>query len=275
MLSLIINGDDFGLSKTVNQTVVNCFNNGILRSASLMVTGEEFDEAVALAKANPKLEVGLHLVFLMGKSALPYSKIPLIVDENGLFPNNPVSAGIKWFFNQEAKKQIRMEIEAQLELYLSTGLKLTHINGHLHFHTHPVIFDILAEMAAKHGNIPIRIPREPLSPNLLCNTNNFSNKLLHFTIFHHLSSRCEKVLKNYNIPHCDGVIGFLETENLTEQYIIDIIQKLPKEVYEFYAHPGSSKNDETKILCSEKIKSALKRFQVKLTSWQELSSNKL
>ena len=48
MLSLIINGDDFGLSKTVNQTVVNCFNNGILRSASLMVTGEEFDEAVAI-----------------------------------------------------------------------------------------------------------------------------------------------------------------------------------------------------------------------------------
>lgn len=270
MLSLIINGDDFGLSKAVNQTVINCFNTGILRSASLMVTGEEFDEAVTLAKANPKLEVGLHLVFLSGRSALPHFKIPLLVDKNGFFPDNPVSAGIKWFFNPEAKKEIRMEIEAQLELYLATGLRLTHINGHLHFHIHPVIFDILAETAAKHGNIPIRIPREPLLPNLLCSKKNIPNKLTRSAIFHNLSSRCEKILGNYNIQHCDGVVGFLETGKLTERYIIEIIQKLPQGCYELYTHPGSGNNDESIILCSEKIKSALNRFQVKLTSWQEL-----
>lgn len=271
MISLIVNADDFGLSKTINQDIIASFNNGILRSASIMVTGEAFEEAVSLAKSNPKLEVGLHLVFLMEKSVLPQYKIPLLVDKNGVFPSNPVSAGTKWFFNAKAKKQIQMEIESQIKLFLSTGLKLTHINGHLHFHTHPVIFDILAETISQYGNIPIRIPRENLFYNLSCNTNNLCIKFLHAAIFHQLSGRCEKVLKKYNISYCNGVIGFLETGNLQEQYIIDIIQKLPEGVYELYTHPDSSKNNETQILCSEKIKSALKNLNVNLTTWKELS----
>lgn len=70
-IKLIINADDFGVSSTVNQAVVTAHDEGILTSCSLMVGGDACDEAVALAKARPRLSVGLHLTLVCGKSVLP------------------------------------------------------------------------------------------------------------------------------------------------------------------------------------------------------------
>ena len=57
---LIVNADDFGLSPSVNEAVVRAHRDGILTSASLMVNAPGFAEAVELARANPRLGVGLH-----------------------------------------------------------------------------------------------------------------------------------------------------------------------------------------------------------------------
>src|ERR1039458_5935078 len=56
---LIVNADDFGLSTSVNTAVIRAHCDGILTTASLMVNEPGLDEAVALAKQNPKLGVGL------------------------------------------------------------------------------------------------------------------------------------------------------------------------------------------------------------------------
>ncbi len=63
---VVINGDDFGLSSAVNHAIIEAHDRGILTSASLMVTGEAFNEAVALAKTRPTLGIGLHLVLTCG-----------------------------------------------------------------------------------------------------------------------------------------------------------------------------------------------------------------
>src|ERR1039457_3897085 len=57
---LIVNADDFGLAHSVNEAVIRAHREGILTSASLMVNEPGFDEAVKLAKENPKLGVALH-----------------------------------------------------------------------------------------------------------------------------------------------------------------------------------------------------------------------
>ena len=43
---VIITGDDFGRTTRINQAIAHAHANGILGSASLMVTGEAVDEAV-------------------------------------------------------------------------------------------------------------------------------------------------------------------------------------------------------------------------------------
>lgn len=57
---LIVNADDFGASPGVNRAILECHRDGILTSASLMVTGAAVDEAVAISREHPDLAVGLH-----------------------------------------------------------------------------------------------------------------------------------------------------------------------------------------------------------------------
>jgi len=61
MKKLVVNADDFGRSTPINQGIIQAHQKGIVTSASLMTDREGFDEAVQLAKANPRLGIGLHL----------------------------------------------------------------------------------------------------------------------------------------------------------------------------------------------------------------------
>src|SRR5688572_11349613 len=73
---LIVNADDFGRSPSINDAVIRAHREGILTTASLMVNEPACDQAVTLAKENPRLGVGLHLSLLFGRSALPHNEIP-------------------------------------------------------------------------------------------------------------------------------------------------------------------------------------------------------
>src|SRR5262245_26070734 len=72
-IRLIVNADDFGASEEVNEAVIRAFQEGVLTSCSLMVTGGASNHAVRLAKENPRLAVGIHLVTVMGRAVLPQS----------------------------------------------------------------------------------------------------------------------------------------------------------------------------------------------------------
>ena len=106
-VKVIINGDDFGKSPEVNEAVIRAFKAGTLTSCSLMVTGEAFDDAVRLARANEGLAVGLHLVTVQGRAVLPPSEIPLLVDRAGHFPDSPTLAGLKYYFSRSAREAAR------------------------------------------------------------------------------------------------------------------------------------------------------------------------
>ena len=94
---LIVNADDFGLDAACNHAIIRAHREGILTSASLMTNEGGFDEAVELARQNPRLGVGLHLTFLCGHSALPHEKIPGLVNERREFDFNPARVGFKYF----------------------------------------------------------------------------------------------------------------------------------------------------------------------------------
>ncbi|HEY4745903.1 MAG TPA: ChbG/HpnK family deacetylase, partial [Desulfuromonadaceae bacterium] len=106
MKQLIITSDDFGLSPGVNAAVERAWRNGILTCASIMPGGAAFDEAVEIARRNPGLQVGLHLTLVQGRSVLPPAEIPGLVDGNGNFTDNPVAAGMRYFFDKGLYKQL-------------------------------------------------------------------------------------------------------------------------------------------------------------------------
>jgi predicted glycoside hydrolase/deacetylase ChbG (UPF0249 family) len=62
MRLLIVNGDDFGMARGVNEGIIKAHATGILTSTSLMVLAPAAAEGAALADAHPTLSVGLHFV---------------------------------------------------------------------------------------------------------------------------------------------------------------------------------------------------------------------
>ena len=65
---LILNADDFGMTKELNKAVLDGFNNGFLSSASLCANGNAFSAAVNdILPDCQGLGIGVHLNVIEGK----------------------------------------------------------------------------------------------------------------------------------------------------------------------------------------------------------------
>ena len=128
----------------------------MLTAASLMVAGDAAADAVGRARTMPDLGVGLHLVLVEGRPALPPELVPDLVDSHGRFREDMVRSAIAMAFIPRVRRQLFAEVEAQFAAFAATGLQLDHLNAHKHFHLHPVIASALLAAGAKHGMIAAR-----------------------------------------------------------------------------------------------------------------------
>jgi hopanoid biosynthesis associated protein HpnK len=283
---LIINADDFGMSEAVNEAVIRAYKEGVLTSTSLMVTGAAFDQAVKLAKENPGLAVGIHLVTVVGKSVLPPKEIPVLVDREGNFSNNPTAAGLKYFFSTRARRELIKEIAAQFEKFKATGLPLSHIDGHLHLHVHPVIFKAALEMGAKYGARRMRVPAEERRLALAFDRSNRLQKTIHALLFGGLARYMKKKLKKRGFTFPERVYGNLQSGRINEQYCLYALDNLTAETSELYLHPAVYPDDrllngderqcsiEFEALTSNRIKERVRQLGIKLTNYSEMEATR-
>jgi chitin disaccharide deacetylase len=277
--AVIINGDDFGRSPEINAAIIRAHRDGVLTSASLMVAEPASDEAIELAKDNPSLDVGLHLVVCTGRSVLPPSKIAPLVDSRGHFTNNSVAGGLKYFLNRRLREKLAAEIRAQVENHLKRVGYLNHIDGHLNFHVHPVIADLTLEVAAEYRVPCIRLPREPALTTISVARDHLPRKLIDSAIFRSLSRRTRKRAHSRGIRSTDWLFGLHQTGFVTEDYVLAIIDRLRPGVTEIYFHPAmdvggvppsAASQRETEILVSPRVREALASRGVELTNYAAL-----
>jgi len=268
---LIVNADDFGLSRSVNEAVVRAHREGILTSASLMVNEAGCDEAVKLAKENPQLGVGLHLTLLMGHSALPPEKIPGLVNRHGEFSGSPVATGFRYFFQRNLREQLRAEIHAQFKRFDATGLPLDHVNGHLHLHLHPTVFRILMEDAATLRIRHLRLTRDCFSRSRRITRGHWFYRVSHAAIYEWLSRRARNPLHQRGVKHAQITFGLLQNAQVNEEYILKLLPELPPGDSELYSHPSLDESKpEFDALVSPRVKELVKKLGVKLIRYQEL-----
>ncbi|MDR4946462.1 chitin disaccharide deacetylase [Neobacillus cucumis] len=149
MIKLIINSDDFGYSRAINFGIIDAHKHGILNSATLMTNMPGAEHAFELAKENPKLQVGIHLVLTCGRPLL--SDVPSLVDNEGNFRKlNDLRENRD--FNLE---EVEREWTAQIEKFLSNGVKLTHFDSHHHVHTIPELLPVVQRLSQKY-DLPVR-----------------------------------------------------------------------------------------------------------------------
>jgi hopanoid biosynthesis associated protein HpnK len=270
-IRLIVNGDDFGQSRSVNLAIMRAHQEGILTSASLMVNEHYAQEAVDLAQQCPNLAVGLHLTLVRGRSTLKPSEILGVVDNRFQFESSTLLAGLSYYFRHQNRMYLRHEIDAQVRRFRVFGLPMDHLNGHLNFHLHPTIFS-LVKRHARTWNIPaIRLTRDPLLPNLRIASGHYFSRITRACMFSLLNRSTQASLDRRGIRYTDAVFGLLQTGRITEDYLLRLIDNLYPGTFEIYTHPDGEHNiHETRALCSPKVRQRIEERGIELTCYSQL-----
>ena len=281
---LVVGGDDFGAAPEVNAGVLRAHREGILTSTSLMVTGEAAADAARLARANPTLAVGLHLVLAQGHPATAPAEIPHVV-RGEVFGDQPIWTGLRYAFEYvfRARGELRREIEAQLEAFADTGLSLAHVDGHLNMHLHPMVLPILLDLAPRFGIRAMRLSREDLGAALRHDRRHAPRKIFEGVVFHALASWAAPRLRAAGIATADRVYGMHQTGHVDESYVLAVVAALPPGTSELYCHPAESQPaplarhqpgydhaGEVAALTSPRVRAALRAADVELISYRTL-----
>jgi len=268
---LIVNADDFGRSSSINRAVVRAHQEGILTSASLMTNEPGCAEAVALARENPSLGVGLHLTLVCGRSACAPDRIPDLVDPDARFDDNPVRTGLRYFWRRGLRAQLEREIAAQFGRFRETGLKLDHVNGHLHFHLHPVVFGILRQHATEWGITHLRLTRDRFWLNLDLASGHLAHRLAHALLFRCLAAWARPEFARLCFRHPKTVFGLLQSARVDEEFLRRLIPRLPAGDSELYSHPSLDEfKNELDALISPGVKALVGRHAIRLIRYQDL-----
>jgi hopanoid biosynthesis associated protein HpnK len=273
---LIVNADDFGLTPGVNRGVVRAFQDGIVTSASLLVTGTAFDEAVELARQYSQLDVGLHLTLVEERAVLEADVLPTLVDKAGRFPRTSaefirraILGGINWL-------EVEREIAAQIALFQETGLRLSHLDSHQHLHVFPPVFQIVRRLARWMGNVWIRNPIGPWRKSPDISLGRWAKRLgLNLTCL------AARGLHGGQPQMPDALYGFEVSGCLTRRTLEQMLQKIPDGLYELVCHPGEDDADtrtqyshwgyrwaeELETLTAPETQVALKKHGITLTSF--------
>jgi hopanoid biosynthesis associated protein HpnK len=268
---LIVNADDFDRSESINLAVIRAHREGILTTASLMVNEPAADEAIRLARENPKLGVGLHLTLVCGATALPPEQIPCLAGASGRFAENAVAAGWRYFFSARCKAELRSEIEAQVAKFHAAGLHMDHVNGHLHLHLHPVVFGILMDIAERWGIRAMRLTRDRFFLNTRLASGQWAYRASHAVIFGLLSARARRPLARHNIRHTAAVFGLLQNARVDAAYVEQLLPRLPAGDSELYSHPSLDQSkSELDALINPAIRCLPQQLGIRLIRYQDL-----
>lgn len=270
MKGLIITGDDFGLSQSVNEAIEEAHRRGLLTGASLMVGAEATTDAVERARRLPSLKIGLHLVLVDGSSILPSRVIPDLVNQRGGFSSHLVRAGFNFFLRPQVRRQLEAEIQAQFDAFRKTGLPLDHVNTHHHMHLHPTVSALILKVGRDYGLEAMRLPYEPPLPSWRASRNGFLRRAGSCLLLSPWVFLLRKRLMRAGVHSNDFVFGMNDSGHLHLDLMLRFFKFLPPGVGEIYFHPGDNA-DELEALTDPALREALLVSQIRTISFSDLA----
>ena len=261
-IRLIVNADDFGFTRDVNEGIIEAYRNGILTATTLMANGAAFEHAVELAHETPSLDVGCHLVLVQGRSVLdPSRDLPATVTDL-------IRALLRGKFS------IYDEIAAQIQKVARAGIRPTHIDTHKHTHLFPPVLDAVARVAHE-----FRIPwvRRPFDFGI-DRTARITKSAVAIGM---RATRPGFARALRSLKTTDHFTGFQITGTLNARNLIDTLERLPEGLTEFMCHPGKlgpelraattrlkeSREIELAALVSREARDVIERRGIKLVSY--------
>lgn len=277
MACLIVNADDFGLTPGVNRAICELNRAGLVTSATLMARGAAADEAIELARSQPSLAVGCHVVLADGEPMLPPEQIPSLVDPHTgrFYPT--VSAFLKRLLTGRIDPaEIEAETGAQIAYLQGRGVRLTHVDSHKHLHMFRAALHPVLRAARRAGVAKVRNPFEPLW-SLGATPGAPALRRAQVRVLRRLEPAFQRVVRGAGFATTDGALGVLATGTLDTGAISALTGNLPSGCWELVTHPGYNDADlakaHTRLLVSREIEReallSLTKEGVRLVSFAE------
>jgi len=258
MKRLVVNGDDFGLTESTNQGILEAHRRGILTSTTLLANGAAFDSAVALALRSPKLGVGVHLNLTDGPPISDPLVIPGLVGSEGRFFGGPAELAQRILMRRARLAEVERELAAQIEKVRRAGIRVTHLDGHRHVHMLLGVFPVVVRLARRYRISGVRVAIEQATPlgRLLRHNpgaaGSILKQLLHARGLALLAPGARQRLRQSGLTSPRYFFGITQTGFLDETELEAILWNLPDGASELMCHPGYAdaalRNTGTRLL---------------------------
>jgi hopanoid biosynthesis associated protein HpnK len=285
---LIVNADDFGLTRGVNRAIVESHRDGIVTSSTLMANGQAFEDAIAHAKSASRLSVGCHVVLVDGSPVLGGQQASTLFDQkadDGRFYDGLGAFAMRAVSGRVDADEIEAEVTAQIRKLQSAGVSVSHLDTHKHTHILPQVLRALLRAARTCGVPAVRNPFGPVRLSILAKYPSLWKRYSQVTVLNRLGGRFRDSVTNAGMLTTDGTVGVVATGVMDSYLFRSIVDSLPEGTWELVCHPGyndaelgsirtrlrESRAVELRLLTSPKALELLVRSGVQLISYRDLA----
>jgi chitin disaccharide deacetylase len=165
---VVLHADDFGMSRSVTDGILQGFSAGLLTSASLLANAPDASRAVQVWKdleqdraaeslaslptrkhlcdPDRSFDLGVHLNLTQGRP-LTADRYPAeLLDRKGRFPGIFQLFWRLWLYGGKFREAIEDELSQQIQFLLDRGIRPTHLNGHQYVEMVPAVTEVVVSL---------------------------------------------------------------------------------------------------------------------------------
>jgi hypothetical protein len=157
--AVILHVDDLAMCHGANRAFLDLARAGFVTCGSLMVPCPWFSEIAEAACGNPALDLGVHLTLTSEwrhyrwRPLSTVSRASGLIDDDGYFWRD--IASLRAHLVPEAAE---VELRAQIELAVASGIAPTHIDAHMAAAMLPELLDLHIRLGLEYAVVPV-LPR--------------------------------------------------------------------------------------------------------------------
>jgi predicted glycoside hydrolase/deacetylase ChbG (UPF0249 family) len=286
--NLIVNADDLGWSEGVNRGIAEAHRRGLVTSTSLLANGWAFDSALAVARSNPELGVGVHLNLSNGAPVANPEQVPSLLSSSREFDGGPETLILRIASRNLELNEVEREWDAQIRRIRDAGITPTHLDGHKHVQMLPGLFQIALRLAKKHNIRAIRISHETSKLRVLLasggeqKTSVVLKQGVQARGLKLLARDAREMTDHAGLVTTDYFCGIAQTGVMTREGLEALLKNLSEGTTELMCHPGysdeqlrrsdtrlqESRQSELAILTDPRIRKLVAIEGIRLISYQ-------
>ena len=234
MRRLIVNADDLGITAPRTHGIFQCMEEGVVRSATLIVNMADSLNAARRLKES-SIPAGLHINLTEGSALTPEKDVATLLDARGYFLGRD---RLHQAFDDGVvkKEHLEREIRAQIEWFLDNAGAPTHCDSHHHLHIHPQVAPLLGPILNRYGISAIRVPleiTERLAWEITPERTAFIGKI------NEQARAAKPIFESADLRTTDHFRGLALSGEAGAKRLRSLLMALPEGTTELMVHPGA------------------------------------